>query len=342
MQHDYARIEEWVNNDLLIPLDEYVSSGVIDTTNISETSLAGGIVDDQLFGINLGNNSENFTLDADAFAEAGLELPAIDWTWADFEAIALQLHEATGKYAIDANITTEQLWKSLYMSCCDQWSYNAEGTALGYEDDQPLVEYYNMLLRLQEAGALRPYEEMIAMGDQGVEANPIVTGDAAMAYFWSNQIVATWTAAGEDRNFVMHTIPRTEGGQPQNYIKPSMFFSITSQAKQPEESAKFINWFVNSIEANEILQAERGVPVSSVVREAMAPTLGRAQAEMFRFLEVIEENNSPIRPADPAGHADVLNNVYVPEFVEPVMYGLITPEEGAAILREEANAILGG
>lgn len=342
MQQDYARIEEWVNNGLLLPLDDYIASGAIDTTNIAESSLVGGMVDGQMFGLNLGNNSENFTLDVDAFEAAGIELPPMDWTWADFEEIALQLAEANGTFAIDANITTEQLWKSTYMSCCDQWSYNADGNALGYEDDQPLIDYYNMLLRLQEAGALRPYDEMIAMGDQGVEANPIVTGEAAMAYFWSNQIVAIWTAAGEDRNFQMHTVPRVEGGQSQNYIKPSMFFSITSQAKQPDEAAAFIDWFTNSVEANEILMAERGVPVSSVVREALLPNLGPAQAEMFNYLAYIETDNTAIRPADPVAHADVINNLFIPEFVEPVMYGLITPEEAAPIFREEANALLGG
>ncbi|MYH65665.1 MAG: extracellular solute-binding protein [Chloroflexi bacterium] len=31
MQHDYARIEEWVANGLLMPLDGYIESGVIDT-----------------------------------------------------------------------------------------------------------------------------------------------------------------------------------------------------------------------------------------------------------------------------------------------------------------------
>jgi len=341
MQHDYARIEEWVNNGLLLPLDSYIEDGVIDTTNIADSSLAGGLVDGELYGINLGNNSENFTLDADAFEAAGIEIPADDWTWNDFEEIAMKLHEELGIYAIDAGITTEQLWKSTYMSCCDSWAYNEDGTALGYDDDQPLIDYYNMLLRLQEAGAMQSYEENVAMGDQGVEANLIVPQEAAMAYFWSNQIVAVWGAAGEDRNLIMHTVPRVEGGQPQNYIKPSMFFSITSQAKQPDEAAAFIDWFVNSIEANEILSAERGVPVSSVVRDAMAPTLGAAQAEMFRYLGVIENNNSPIRPADPAGHADIQNNVWGPEFVEPIMFGLITPEEGAAILREEATRILG-
>lgn len=340
MQHDYARIEEWVNNDLLLPLDGYVEDGTIDTTYIADSSLAGGFVNGELFGINLGNNSENITLDVQAFEAAGVELPALDWTWNDFEEIANQLHEALGVYAIDANITTEQLWKSTYMSCCDQWAYNDEGNALGYDDDQPLIDYYNMLLRLQESGALQSYEENVAMGDQGVESNNIVTGQSAMAYFWSNQIVAIWTAAGDDREFAMYPIPRVEGGQSQNYIKPSMFFSITSQAKQPDEAAAFINWFVNSVEANEILMAERGVPVSSVVREALLPQLGKPQAAMFNYLGVIEEDNSPIRPADPAAHADIQNNVWGPEFVEPVMFGLITPEEGAAILREEATALL--
>lgn len=343
MQHDYARIEEWVNNGLLMPLDGYIEDGTIDTEFISDSSLAGGMVDGEMYGINLGNNSENFTLDADAFEAAGLELPPVDWTWADFEEIALALHEELGIYAIEANITTEQLWKSLYMSCCDEWSYSPDGTALGYseDEDQYLVDFYSMLLRLQEAGALQPYEENVARGDQGVESQLIVTGEAAMAYFWSNQIVAVSTAAGEDRNFVMHTVPRVEGGQSSNYIKPSMFFSVTSQATAPDEAAAFIDWFVNSVEANEILEAERGVPVSSVVRDALAPNLGPAQAEMFRYLGVIEENNSPIRPADPAGHADIQNNVWGPEFVEPVMYGMMSPEEGVQILREEATRILG-
>lgn len=340
MQQDYARIEEWVNNDLLMPLDEFVENGTIDTTNIADSSLAGGIVDGQLYGINLGNNSETFALDVDAFEAAGVELPPLDWTWTDFERIATEIHEALGIYGHGGGLTTEQLWKSVYMSCCDQWAYNDEGTALGYEDDQPLVDYYNMMLRLQEAGVIPSIDDEVSMRGTSVEEKFIVPGEAAMDYFWSNQIVAVWTAAGEDRNFVLYPVPRVEGGQSQNYIKPSMFFSITSQATQPEEAAKFIDWFNNSVEANEILFAERGVPISSVVREALLPMLDAPGQVMFEYLGVIEEDNSPIRPPDPAGHADIINNIWTPEFVDPVMYGLISPEEGAQILREEADRIL--
>jgi multiple sugar transport system substrate-binding protein len=227
------------------------------------------------------------------------------------------------------------------MSCCDSWAYNAEGTALGYDDDQPLIDYFNMLLRLQEAGAMPPIDVQVAeyIG-QGVESRPIVAGDAVMQYFQSNQLVAVWAAAGEDRNFVLYHLPRVEGGLSANYIKPSMFWSITSQANHPEEAAGFIDWFVNSIEANEILFAERGVPVSSAIREALLPELGPAQREMFEFLGRVEADNSPIRPPDPAGHGDIISNVYNPEFAEAVLYGVTSVEEGAALLREEANRIL--
>ena len=71
MQHDYARIEEWVANGLLMSLDGYMEDGTIDTMNIADSSLAGGMVDGLMYGINLGNNSEVFTLDTDAFAAAG-------------------------------------------------------------------------------------------------------------------------------------------------------------------------------------------------------------------------------------------------------------------------------
>jgi multiple sugar transport system substrate-binding protein len=341
MQQDYARIEEWVGNDLLMPLGEFIESGAIDTTNISDAALAGGMVDGQLYGFNLGNNSEVFALDVDAFEAAGIELPPADWTWTDFEETVMALHEELGIWGFGDDLSTEQLWKSLYMGCCDQWSYNAEGTALGYEDDQPLIDFYNMILRLQDAGAIPSREiEVAEYEDQGVEVKATINGDAAMDYFWSNQIVAVWTAAGEDRNFVLYHVPRPEGGQPQNYIKPSMFFSITSHSQHPEEAAAFIDFFTNSVEANEILFAERGVPISSEIRDALAPDLGPAQAEMFAYLGRVEADNSPIRPADPPGHADVINNIFNPEFVDPVLYGMISVEEAAEILREEANAIL--
>ncbi len=341
MQQDYARIEEWVSRDLLLPLDDFVENGTIDLSDVAEASVAGGRVDGVLYAINLGNNAQTFVLDLDAFEQAGLELPSEQWTWAEFEEVALKLHEELGIWGIGMGLSNEQHWKNLYMGCCDQWAYSEDGTELGYTDDQPLIDYFNMLLRLQESGAIMTREEEVAeYTGASVEAQPIVPGKAAMAYIWSNQIVAVWTAAGEDRRFAMWPVPRPEGGYSESYFKPSMFWSITKQSEHPEEAAMFIDYFTNSVEANEVLAAERGVPIAEHVREAMTPTLGPAQAEMFAYLSRLEADVMPIRPPDPPGHADIINNVYWSQFVDPVLYGLIPVEEGVAILRQEATAIL--
>ena len=113
--------------------------------------------------------------------------------------------------------------------------------------------------------------------------------------------------------FYMNHLPRPDGGNSANYVKPSMFFSITSQAKEPEAAAMFIDYFTNNVDANEVLFAERGVPISSEIRDALKPELGKAQLEMFEFLDRVVEDSSPIRPPDPVGHADIINNIYSPK-----------------------------
>ncbi len=339
MQQDYRYLAEWQSRGLNVALDPFIESGLIDLTNIPEANLASGRVGEELYGMNLGDNSQTIIIDVAAFEAAGIELPAWDWTWEDFEAIAMQLHETSGIWAIGPTLPEIALWSALYLGY-GEGIYNEDGTGLGYEDDQPLIDYFNMIIRLQQAGAIPTQEESVEFIDAGPEGAAIVNGRAAMDYRWSNQVVAVTSVAGEGREFRLWPLPRPVGGQSQNFLKPSMFFSITSQCEYPEEAAKFINYFVNDIPANEVLFAERGVPVSTVVRDHLTAMLEGVQAEMFSFVATVAEDASPIQPPDPPGAADLRDNVYNPLFVEPVLYGVITVEEGVAILREEANRIL--
>jgi multiple sugar transport system substrate-binding protein len=339
MQQDYARLEEWVSRGLLAPLDDYVADGTFDFSNVSESSLAGGRLDGKLYGVNLGTNSMMIVIDADKLAEAGMEVPNPEWTFSEFEQVATELHEKLGIYGFSGALSNEQLWKNVYLSL-GQWVYSEDGAALGYEDDQPFIDYLNMVKRLQDAGVTQTREQELATGGGSVETDLIVTGRSAMTFLWSNQIVALANAAGEGRNFILLPMPRPEGGASANYLKPSMFFSITSQARHPKEAAMFIDFFTNNIEANETLMAERGVPISSEVRTALEPMLDVSQKQMFDYIASIESSVSPIPPPDVAGHADVINNVYWPLAIDPFLFGQISVEEAMRIFRAEANAVL--
>ncbi len=339
MQQDYAYMEEWVSRGLLIPLDEYIKSGVIDVTDIPENYLTGGNLDGKQYGVTLGVNSQAFVLDTDAFGKAGVDLPAADWTWKDFEDISLKLHEKLGVWAMGVDLDAESMWKSLYLGH-GQWVFSEDNSKIAYTDDQPFIDYFNMILRLQKAGAIPNAEEAVEFKDLGPEVQPIITSRAVMDYRWSNQLSAVMKAAGDGRNFKLWPLPRPEGGKSENYIKPSMFFAITSSCENPEEAAKFINYFINSIEANEVLLAERGVPGPAKVREALLPKLDAAQSETFAFIDLISADSQPVPPADPKGWGDIRANVYKAQFSDPVLYGQITLEEGLKILRTEVDKIL--
>jgi len=339
MQQDYAYVAEWANRGLIKPLDDYYKNKMIDTKNIAQGLLDGGKVGDHYYALSLGSNSQSIIVDTDAFKKAGLDLPSKQWTWKDFEDISTKLHDKLGIWATANGLEDVQMWKSVYLAY-GMSVFNKEGTGLGYTDDKPLIDYFNMLLRLQKSGAMIARDEAIQYANGSMENEPIVTGKEVFRYQWSNQVVAIFKAAGKDRNLHLWPLPRPEGQKSANYLKPSQFFSITTQCKTPDEGAKFIDYVTNSLEANDVLLAERGVPVSSAVREHLLPNLDAVGKETFQFLADIEKDSSPIYPPDPPGYSDMVTNVYTPQFVDPVLYGQTSVEDGVAALRKGAEAIL--
>jgi multiple sugar transport system substrate-binding protein len=342
MQQDYAFLTEWTSRSLLAPLDPYIESGVIDVTNIDPALLEGGKVDGQIYAISLGTNSQAFILDVDAFEAAGLELPPEDWTWTQFEEIATQLHDELGIWAINlgnSGIEDRQIWLAMNLSN-GQAVASEDGTALGITDWQPTIDHFNMIRRLQEAGVIATGEEATEFANIPLESSPIVTEHTAMQYQWSNQVVAVYTGAGPERHFRLWPMPRAEGGQPSNYLKPSQFFSITSTCETPEIAADFINFFTNDLEANEILLAERGVPISSAVREHLLPMLDTGSAETFDFIERITTDSSPIPPADPPNWSNFIANVYDPLFRDAILFNQMSVEDAVTVLQDEGNAAL--
>ncbi len=342
MQQDYAYVAEWQKRNLLHGLDEYVQSKVLDFSNVSDSLIASGRIDGKLYAVNLGSNSEAIVIDTDAFKQAGVALPKSDWTWDDFEKIVLQLHQKLGIYGHGPGLDNNQIWKNIYLGL-GQWSYSMDGKSMGYTDDKPFANHLSMMLRLMKAGAIPTKQEAIATWGDGdnPEQTPIIQKKGAMQFAWSNQAFAINKASGEGRHFILMSLPRSKKGGPSpNYIKASQFFSVSNQSKVPQEAAKFINYITNDIDANKILMAERGVPISSAVRTALVPLVPPITQEVFNFVGWVAKEASPCPPPDPVKHTEIINNIYRPEVVEKVLMGVITPEEGARILRTRAAELL--
>lgn len=340
VQHDYSRVQEWVDLGWLLPLDNLVNSGAIDLTDVAESVIDGGRIYDRLYAISMGTNSFGVVLDVDAFEEADMPLPSQDWTWTEFEEVCMELHERLDKWCIGGNFGNDSSWLSLWLGY-GQLPYSADGKSLGYDDPQPMIDFLYMMLRLQEAGAIPNRAEQLNIESGTAEDEPVIAGDAVMANLWSNQLVALWNAAGEDRNFMMYHLPRpADGCCSENYAKPSQFLTISTHSDHPEEAAMLIDFITNSLEANRILLGERGVPISSVVQADLATIVTPAQAESFEFLSRVEKDSSPLPPPDPAVHGTIRYTVYEPIMRNAVMFGEITPEEAMELFHEQVLELL--
>lgn len=339
MQQDYAYLGEWVTRGLLMPLDGFAGSGVLDLSSIADAQLSGGRIDGKIYAISLGTNSLAMVFDPELFEKAGEEIPDTVYTWDEWAALCKRIHDKLGIFGAGGNFQNEHIFKT-WLKEHGVWLYNEDQTALGYKDDQLYVEFFEMLLDLQQYGAMPTLEWEVARAGLGLEDALIVSQQSAMDFAWSNMIVALTGAAG--RSLKMGLMPQLGKGTVYgNYLKPSMFFSITSQAKHPTEAAMFIDFITNSIEANQILMAERGVPIAPAVRDALLPNLNPAQQEMFRYIDIAEQHSSPIDPPDPPKHNNIMQNIY-DQLAEQVLYGDISPEVAAEEFRFQAESILQG
>ena len=333
MQMDYSFISTYSKNNTLADLTPYVTDKTIDLATADTNLVNTGKVDGKLTGIVAASTALAITYSPEVFAKAGLKVPTSAWTWADFEKdmIAIQKKNGTfGQSKID-NISTYPYWVRQY----GKNMYAADGTKLGYDDDKVFVEYVSMVKRLQDAKALPNPDQWAQISAKGKEAEPVVTGQAGATMDWANYAVIV---SKSNPNLKLVTPPYSSTGTKALWNKPSMFLSVAKSSKNQKEAAKFINWFLNDPEANKVINAERGIPISLKIRDSLKATLTPQQKDMFDYADVAIANSTPAAPADPAGVAEVTKALT--DTVNSYLYGKTTAEASAAQFRTKANEIL--
>ena len=337
IQQDYSYISQYAEKNLLLDLTPYVKSKKIDLTNVPNSFISGGKVKNKLYGINLGTNAWAIIYDPAVLEKAGIAAPKPDWTWTDFEKISTEIFKKTGvqtQVFLPSNPIVmfenmvRQTGKSLYNP--------KNGTSLGFTDSKILISFYEIQLRLLKTGVLiKPDEAFVATTPQ---ETPFAQGRAWLEYVWTNQVVAYATAA--KRPIAIAVTPKiTNSKRPGTYFKPAMFFSVSKMSANKDEAVKFVNYFINSIEANKVLLGERGIPMVPNVRTALKDIVDPVNRQIFDFIELVGNKLvSPIDPADPPGAGEVMKAFR--NIDQEVLYGSTAPKDAAVKFMKQANEIL--
>ena len=214
--------------------------------------------------------------------------------------------------------------------------FNEDGTGLGFDDDSITADYFQMWADMTEADIAPDPDEQSQIATLGIETLPIVTNEAATTLEWNtypNKV------AGTNDKLKLALMPGANENKAM-WLKPGMFWSVSETSKVKEECAKFINWMINSEEANDIIMAERGVPISSEIRDYMVNSgkMSTTQTEMFEYVDKVTEIAGECPSADPGGIAEI--NKAFNDAGNSVQYGQATAEEAAKTFRKQATEIL--
>lgn len=339
VQMDYSYLEQYVSNGLLVDLTPYIEDGTINVDNVDEGILNSGKVGDGIYALCNGVNVPALLYNKTLLDEAGITIKD-NMTMDEFIAVCKEVYEKTGyktniAYGSDAYI-------DYFCRAYDEIVYEADSIGASQET---LDAFYSLYEDGINEGWLIDPSVFAEVTVGSVEQDPMVYGSSPETMSWcffaySNQLTATKSAAPEGMEIGMTTWPSADPAK-SDFLKPSQFFAITVDSKNPDEAAKVLDFITNSVECNNILLGERGVPISSEVSNAISENMSEDDRNIITFInEVVTPNSSTISPPAPTAASEAYN--LNDNLIEKVCYGELTAAEAAQQMYEEGNEIMAG
>lgn len=297
-----TKVADYASRGALLPLDEYVESGIIDLSEFNQAIIDSGKVGDTIYMVSLGNSITGMYANETKLAELGFELPENDWTWEEcFEYCkAVQAKLPDGSYALqDSSRLNSDTAFDFFLRQRGKCLYSADGQ-LGFEK-QDMIDWFNMWKEFREAGITPPMSLTTSEGDFTHGDSLLAKGRVLFATGPANQL-AIYQDYMTDK-LVMVRIPGQDTGMNGEFVEGA-YISIGANSKHPEEAAKIINYLLNDETAVSIFGAEHGALGSAKMNEFIKPQLSEANQIVIDFTQYASQFSTP-RNNVPAGGSEI-------------------------------------
>lgn len=340
IQMDYAYLDQYVTNNLLVDLTPYIEDGTLNVDDCSEDIINSGSVDGKVYSIPIGVNAPAMVYNKTITDQAGIEIKD-NMTLDEFVAVSKEIYEKTGCKTNMAYGVSQEILQAMIRGY-DGHVLFSDGK-LGVDSAEEFVPFFKVYEEGVKEGWYIEPGVFAELAPGSVEQDPLIYGSSPetmswVAFCWSNQYAAFSNAAPEDMELDLTTWP-SKDPKLSNFLKPAQLFSVSVDSKDPVTGVKLIDYWTNSMDCNEILLGERGVPISSKVAEQLAPSLSDSDQKVIAFInDVVTPNSSQINPPYPNGASEVSD--LINKLGEKVCYGELTAEEAAEQLFAEGNKIM--
>ena len=331
--------------DKIHPLNEFIDSGIVDTSKFSDTNLKTTQTTDGLqLGLTNGINTYGIAYDPALFEEAGAALPTDTWTWADYQAAADLITEKLGIFGCSTFLSSDFIAGcSTYIgqqgSLGQYGFFNLDLTGMGFDDPEMLTPFIQMRADMIKKGS---YPDAGASAEvTNIENDFLVTGEAAMTWVAVNQFPTIYDVCQEQgRTLALATVPKvTPDGNAGVVLQSSQMLCVSEDSEHKEAAAAFISWFENDVDANNILRAERGIPANEDVRAALSAQATPGQQIMYAYVDKVSKMDTPekVNVLSPDGQAEVQDHYL--NYIQQVVSGEITASDAAQKTYADAEAL---
>lgn len=320
----------------IVPIDPYIEDGTIDVSDTTEAMLQTTRYEGQQVGLSNGVNTYGIAYDPAMFAEAGVAEPADNWTWDDWKDACLTIHEKLGIYG-SSKMNDFMAGASVRCGQVDFHTsfFSTDLSGLGFDDYKILEPYFEIKKELVDAGA---YPDPGAISEiKDIEGDYLVTGEAAMTWVATNQLISLANAAG--REIKLAVLPRIGADDPSgSVVQSSQMLCISKDSQYPEEAAKFISFFANDEEANKILNGERGVPIMGKIRDMILESADDITKVTYSFVDKVGtfETADEINVLSPPQQVEIEDKYNT--LMDQVIFGELTPDQAAKEAYDFAKA----
>lgn len=294
----------------------------LNVADIDKTLLEVGKWNNKLYAVPLGSNAFGFVYDKAALEKLGIPLPKEGWTWNDLLGLARQIKPKLGeKQYVLYDYTSDMLaYESYQMS-------KGKGHAVTLDgkfniDKQIWTEWVNMFEQLRKEGICPPPEITATHKEFDPKLDMLINGTILFRYAYSSQMT-NFDNMKKD-TYALVTFPKN--AQAGGFLKPSMQWAVSADSKYAEESKKFIDWFLNDKEANEVMLGVRGTPASGKLLTALTDKFSASDKAGIKLIEQTSKD-AAIFNAGAKGWSNFRNKEYG-TIMQAVQFGKTSLDKG--------------
>ena len=317
---------------LLLPLDPYVKSGVLDISNVDASAIQAGTRSGVLYALPVAANMPALAYNKALLQRVGAPLPKVSMTWAEFDAWLAQVQPRlpAGTYVLTDNSATQtgSVFFGYWAGQNGTPMWDGTRTHLTAAEVQ---KYFEMWGRWRAAGYVPPASVSADYAETNESTASIIAGKTAVVAIWSNQLINYQSATRDELDLIEYPNAAVTNGL---WGQMSQMMGINKNSRNPEAAAKFIGYRVTDPGVWKIMGADPGTPVTPDGRAAAA-TSPEAQ-KITAYLNVAGNHASPRNPNMP-NDSEWNSSFYL--IAQNVAYGRITPAQGGQQVMDLINRL---